>query len=264
MAGGNFCVPEGGHCHLVSMPRATPVPHRRKRPHAGQEMRIQTYRVLVVRSANGIRLLSASVLREGGGLATTPFCDSLPLQFLFCSSRCGCNTNAWRDSAGAAPTRQVGGCRWLSSPPLLRRCGQSHGRHSRRGLFVRLGPCSAGDCRNHSNLRLRSFRMSLERQRPERFLRASSPRSTHGIEKRWNRGAICSSGPLTRRSDHTSLRGSIPRRGGRRRFYRPRICDDKSSACLRSTCNDGNNNNTSDATAASFRPRRQDCLGNDR
>src|SRR5438874_8429349 len=78
MAGGNFCVPEGGHCHLVSIPRATPVPHRRKRPHAGQEMRIQTYRVLVVRSANGIRLLSASVLREGGGLATTPFCDSLP------------------------------------------------------------------------------------------------------------------------------------------------------------------------------------------
>ena len=117
-------------------------------------------------------------------------------------------------------------------------------------------------CRNHSNLRLRSFRISLERQRPERFLRASSPRSTHGIEKRWNRGAICSSGPLTRRSDRASLRGSIPRRGGRRRFYRPRICDDKSSACLRSTCNDGNN--TSDATAASLRPRRQDCLGNDR
>src|SRR5213082_1977693 len=96
MAGGNFCVPEGGHCHLVSMPRATPVPHRRKRPHAGQEMRIQTYRVLVVRSANGIRLLSASVLREGGGLATTPFCDSLPLQFFFFSSWRLCYRHIWK------------------------------------------------------------------------------------------------------------------------------------------------------------------------
>jgi hypothetical protein len=28
----------GGHCHLVSMPRATPVAHRREQPHAGQEM----------------------------------------------------------------------------------------------------------------------------------------------------------------------------------------------------------------------------------
>ena len=158
------------------------------------------------------------LIREGGALANEVFFHSRPLQFLLWPSQSGSSPDGWWDSAETVTTRKVGGCRWLSSPPLLRRYGQSHGRHSRRRIFVRLGPCSTTDFWNHPNLRLRSFRVCLERCRAERFLCASSPRSARGIEKRWNHGALRFGGPLTRWSDCASLCCSIPRRSRRRRF----------------------------------------------